>query len=180
MVKGAAVQRYLLLKKMSQGEVEFLDSSAFLKGNTSSKSKHHQLRRIVMQGITGVNESVRLKMTILDSGVFCGNSANYVLIEDSKYHEEYLLALLNSKLMNWYFRRFSTNSNVNGYQVDNLPIALLGNSAANISDLVKRILAQKGAESDGDVSHLERQIDQLVYQLYGLTPEEIAVVEGKK
>jgi Alw26I/Eco31I/Esp3I family type II restriction m6 adenine DNA methyltransferase len=180
MVKGAGIQRYLLLKKMSQGEVEFLDSSAFLKGNTSSKSKHHQLRRIVMQGITGVNESVRLKMTILDSGVFCGNSANYVLIEDSNYQEEYLLALLNSKLMNWYFTRFSTNSNVNGYQVDNLPIALLSNSAANISDLVKRILAQKGAESDGDVSHLERQIDQLVYELYGLTPEEIAVVEGKK
>jgi hypothetical protein len=26
---------------------------------------------------------------------------------------------------------------------------------------------------------LEAEIDQLVYQLYGLTPEEIAVVEGR-
>lgn len=28
------------------------------------------------------------------------------------------------------------------------------------------------------VKELEHQVDQLVYQLYGLTPEEIAVVEG--
>ncbi|MGA8848201.1 MAG: hypothetical protein WB564_00025 [Dehalococcoidia bacterium] len=30
------------------------------------------------------------------------------------------------------------------------------------------------------IKELERQIDQMVYELYGLTPEEIAAVEGKK
>ena len=30
-----------------------------------------------------------------------------------------------------------------------------------------------------DLQELERKIDQMVYELYGLTPEEIAVVEGK-
>ncbi|RJR20052.1 MAG: hypothetical protein C4581_04090 [Nitrospiraceae bacterium] len=30
-----------------------------------------------------------------------------------------------------------------------------------------------------DVPHLEKEIDQLVYKLYDLTPEEIAIVEGK-
>lgn len=29
------------------------------------------------------------------------------------------------------------------------------------------------------MSALERQIDEMVYALYGLTPEEIAIVEGK-
>ncbi|MFZ3073304.1 MAG: hypothetical protein WA162_08675 [Thermodesulfobacteriota bacterium] len=28
--------------------------------------------------------------------------------------------------------------------------------------------------------NIERQIDKMVYELYGPTPEEIAVVEGKK
>ena len=32
---------------------------------------------------------------------------------------------------------------------------------------------------DADTSALERQIDQMVYSLYGLTPEEIAIVEGR-
>lgn len=30
-----------------------------------------------------------------------------------------------------------------------------------------------------DICALERQIDTLVYELYGLTEEEIAVVEGR-
>jgi len=30
-----------------------------------------------------------------------------------------------------------------------------------------------------DTSTLEKQIDEMVYALYGLTPEEIAIVEGK-
>ena len=32
--------------------------------------------------------------------------------------------------------------------------------------------------SAADTSALEREIDQQVYALYGLTPEEIAIVEG--
>ncbi len=30
-----------------------------------------------------------------------------------------------------------------------------------------------------DTNAMEREIDQEVYALYGLTPEEIAIVEGK-
>ena len=33
---------------------------------------------------------------------------------------------------------------------------------------------------NADISALEKQIDEMVYKLYGLTPEEIATVEGKK
>jgi len=185
MIKGAAIQRYQILEEMSQGEIQYLNSTAFLKHNTSPKSKHHKLRRIVMQGITGVNEAVRLKMTIIDSGIFCGNSANYILIEDSSLQREYLLAVLNSRLMNWFFKLFSTNSNVNGYQVDNLPIAKPGTHGTKIVARVNEILSitkdedyQNSTAKQAKVKELERQIDQMVYELYGLTPEEIAVVEG--
>lgn len=41
-----------------------------------------------------------------------------------------------------------------------------------------RILAAKSKDSDADVSKLERELDELVYALYGLTPEEIKTVEG--
>lgn len=37
----------------------------------------------------------------------------------------------------------------------------------------------KGELSAADVSALERQIDEMVYELYDLTPQEIAIVEGK-
>lgn len=47
--------------------------------------------------------------------------------------------------------------------------------------LVERILSPKRADPQADASRsaLEKEIDQLVYQLYGLTEEEIAIVEGK-
>jgi adenine-specific DNA-methyltransferase len=36
----------------------------------------------------------------------------------------------------------------------------------------------RGEFTDADTSPLERQIDKMVYELYGLTDEEIAIVEN--
>ncbi|MGE0680663.1 MAG: hypothetical protein AB7P69_07115 [Candidatus Binatia bacterium] len=44
--------------------------------------------------------------------------------------------------------------------------------------LVDRILVAKRNDPDADTSALEREIDELVYALYDLTPEEIQIVEG--
>ncbi len=41
-----------------------------------------------------------------------------------------------------------------------------------------KILTLKKADPAADTSALEAEIDQLVYQLYGLSEEEIAMVEG--
>jgi len=43
--------------------------------------------------------------------------------------------------------------------------------------VVERILAAKKNNPAADTSALEREIDQQVYALYGLTPEEIKIVE---
>jgi hypothetical protein len=43
--------------------------------------------------------------------------------------------------------------------------------------LVDRILTAKARDAGVDVSALEREIDQQVYALYGLTPGEIKIVE---
>jgi len=45
--------------------------------------------------------------------------------------------------------------------------------------LTDGILVAKCANPQADMSALGRGIDQLVYQLYGLTEEEIGIVEGK-
>jgi len=43
---------------------------------------------------------------------------------------------------------------------------------------VARIFGAKPRDAGADVSALEREIDELVYALHGLTPEEIQIVEG--
>ena len=49
--------------------------------------------------------------------------------------------------------------------------------ATQIETLVDQILAAKRTDPDANVCELENQIDQTVYLLYDLTPEEIAIVE---
>ena len=46
-----------------------------------------------------------------------------------------------------------------------------------ITELVDIILRLKANNASVDTSEQEQQIDKLVYQLYNLTPEEIAVIE---
>jgi len=51
-------------------------------------------------------------------------------------------------------------------------------TSAKLDKLVPRILAAKERDATEDVSALEREIDELVYALYGLTPEEIKLMES--
>jgi type II restriction/modification system DNA methylase subunit YeeA len=53
------------------------------------------------------------------------------------------------------------------------------NQQNEIAEIVDKILTLKKANPQADTSRLEREIDRLVYQLYELTDEEIAIVEGK-
>ena len=49
---------------------------------------------------------------------------------------------------------------------------------SQIETRVDQILAAKDTDPNADISELENEIDQIVYLLYNLTPEEIAIVEG--
>ena len=63
--------------------------------------------------------------------------------------------------------------------INNLPVPLLSDKRSREMILVvERIVAKKQHDPAADTSALEREIDQQVYALYGLTPEEIAIVEG--
>ena len=48
---------------------------------------------------------------------------------------------------------------------------------APFTERTEKILAAKQKNPAADTSSLEREIDQQVYVLYGLTPEEIKIVE---
>ena len=47
-----------------------------------------------------------------------------------------------------------------------------------IIDEVEKVMATKESSPSADTSALESEIDHLVYQLYGLTEEEIKIIEG--
>ena len=61
-----------------------------------------------------------------------------------------------------------------------IPLPLMDNNIVPImTQLVDRILSAKKANPQADTTAEEREIDRLVYNLYGLTDEEIDVIESK-
>ena len=177
LIRGAQVQRYLVTNNVSQGEILYLDKENYLSAVTSEKSKHYKNRRLIMQGITGINEKYRLKMAIIENSEFCANSANYI-IENNKASIEYVLAVLNSKLMNWYFKKLSTNSNVNGYEIDNLPLKISKDDESTLTNLVKEYMKKKKEVNDKeDIEYYEKKINEIVYNIYNLDNREIRYIE---
>ena len=114
-----------------------------------------------------------------DGRYFLGNTL-YLL----PTKETWLLGLLNSKAVFWFYTKTSTQIR-GGFvrfiaqYVSQIPIPNIKPAQkALISKIVNQILEAKRTDPDADVSALENEIDQVVYSLYNLTPEEIAIVEG--
>ena len=97
---------------------------------------------------------------------------------------KFILGLMNSKLMNYiYTNKFKSTktvfSEIQARSVKKLPIITSTNDQEKeVEEIVNQILTIKKQSSTADTTTLESQIDQLVYELYGLTEEEIEIVEG--
>lgn len=92
-------------------------------------------------------------------------------------HLHHVLGLLNSKLIHWYFTTcLGTSSGVGTnrwlkYTIELLPLAQY--SCDDLSQLViNRLLP------DADIRQCEKQIDDLICEMYGLSPEEISFING--
>lgn len=179
LLKGAMIDRYIEKTKMSQGEILFAKPT-FLDAVSKNKLSHFSAKRIVMQGITGVNEKTRLKMELIEPSVFCANSVNYLYFEDKNTNVEAMLALMNSSLMNFLFKKFSTNSNVNGYEINNLPIPNLNEKSlaalAEGASSLRKIYREKTPNLN-NAQIIEAQINKIVYESFSLSEDETAIIE---
>jgi adenine-specific DNA-methyltransferase len=95
---------------------------------------------------------------------------------------KWLLAILNSRLIAYYFRKKynrldKTFPEIRLYELASLPIKQVS-SNDSLSEKVTQILTAKKQSPTADTSALESQIDALVYELYGLSQEEIKIIEN--
>lgn len=119
--RGACICLYVS-RPASQGTDLFLNVGRFLKGKgADTKAFHHKHRRIGLQESCPQNNFRRVIASLIPSGEFCNHKINYLPEHTCKLPLEFVLALLNSKLADWYFRLGSTNAAVSHYQLYNLP-----------------------------------------------------------
>ncbi len=127
---------------------------------------------------------IKIMATVDTEGSIVGlDTVENTVPKDNLIHVNLICALFNSKLVNWYAYRFIYCSAVRTMHFDEhyinkipIPKEFLEKQDA-IVQLVDTILLRKRQNPSADTIALERQIDQLVYQLYDLTPDEIELVE---
>lgn len=115
----------------------------------------------------------------------CYVTQTFFSIKTSRWNMKFLTGVLNSKLVTFWLKNKGKMQGEN-YQVDKeplqgipLPIVDSVQQQAIIS-CVDQILIAKYHNPMFDTSDIEQKIDGLVYQLYLLTDEEIAIIEQQQ
>jgi len=126
------------------------------------------------------------------------NTLLYVLKLESSINisYKYLLGILNSNLIGWYFRKkFQISSDDTFPQImigdiSQFPVPVgkketqehIGRLVERLLDLHKMLANVKASNEktviQRQIQATDRQIDKLVYELYGLTDDEIQIVEN--
>ena len=125
-----------------------------------------------------------LQATIKEKNVVVLDRIYYLKAKDNTPLNT-VLGLINSKLINYWFEFNYWTAKVsggyfdlNGDQIESLPVILPDySSTLTIEKNVMSILANKKDNPDADTSSLEEEIDNFVYHLYGLTYDEVLIVD---
>jgi type I restriction-modification system DNA methylase subunit len=153
--------------------------------------------KLIMQRIGGI-----LITAYDDKQYYTFNSVNNLILKGKvNYNLKYILGIINSKLMcSYYVIRFTNKStltvNISKTFLDQLPIYTIDFSNSvekskhdkivelveNILELHKQLRKVKTPDEktfiQRQIDATDKQIDKLVYELYGLAEEEIKIVES--
>jgi hypothetical protein len=172
-IDGSNVKRYRF--EQSSEFVHFKKESIKSGGDPNVYNKD----RIVVRQIGIFPEG-----TIIEPNLMTLNTIyNIFLHKDDIRFLRFLLALINSKLFHFYWMKKyydnkATFPKIKKEPLESLPIKEPSNEVLELhSNLVMQILLMKAKDIPEDTTHLEAQIDQLVYKLYGLTDDEVKMIE---
>ena len=129
----------------------------------------------------------QLEAAISDSMFAFSKNVYGIKIDEIKgFSTKYVLALINSRALNFYYKtKFSTKKEdvfpeIQTYLYEQLPIPMASKQQQeDIALIVNKIIALKQMDTNSDVSLLESQINNYVYELFGLNEDEIKIVEGE-
>lgn len=178
LMKGENIQRYGFVGNF----MNCIESDEILK----FLDKNSQSNIIAMQGIHNIDAKFRIHCTLLESkntNKFVFLDSTKMLFVECKEIAKYLIGLLNSRLLNWLFKKTSTNNNINIYELQSLPIPKPNSKNQKLVDEIvnsaNQILEIKKENSQTDTTKIEKDIDNLIYKLYNLTPKEIEIIERR-
>jgi len=157
-----------------------------------------QLHSNTREDIFNTSEKIIIRQTsdriigAYDNERFFTLASTFIIKQfEKKISYKTLLGILNSKLFLFLYRSINNEMGrvlpqIKKKHIFDFPIKLNGKEEGKIKKVVDCCLTLTQSEDylqnqtkQAKVKQYEKEIDQLVYELYDLTPEEIAIVEGK-
>jgi len=148
--------------------------------------KDNYLSEFEKEKIVWAETAQEIKMAYIPAGFYLQKTCFMITGKNLKY----IQAIANSFLFDWYTKRSvyrlgEKGVYLSGYFMEQLPIPKISTSDQqafiNLVDKILTITKEKDylekPEKQAKVKEYENQIDELVYKLYGLTEEEIKIVE---
>jgi len=177
--RGAQLDKWLL-----HNATDFTDLRAFDAKEYGYQLRPKILNQLAIAHVQNPYPHFYLQAALDSDGstlVFETISCTFAKVADVNL--KFILGLNNSRLFAWLLYKFIYSNAIRSTRYDEeyvgrIPIPEMPKEKQKpMIALVDRILAAKQKNPAADTSALEREIDQQVYALYGLTPEEIKIVE---
>jgi hypothetical protein len=180
-LRGKNIKKYVL-----HGKIE----KAMISSNELYSKKIQQLtnKKIVSQNIVAHVMNPYDRIIIMsffdDEGKLTLDTVMNTFIINENYSIQYILALLNSRLAEWFYYWFVYNRAIrtmhfDKYYIDKLPVKIIDPiNQQNIINIVDQLLLVKKQCSNSNTSHFEQKLNHLIYKIYDLTEEEIKIIEG--
>lgn len=178
--RGAQLSKYFI-----EQANDFIDIDNFRKPEYAYQMRPKVMNQLAIAHVKNPKPHFYLQAAVDLSGdkfVFETISCTFAKSSDLNLH--FILGFNNSSLFSWMLYKFIYSNAIRSTRYDEeyvgrIPVPNLDvGSQSSIARLVIKILEIKDACNQADTSVLEAEIDQLVYELYELTPEEIAIVKG--
>lgn len=185
---GAQVYRYEFI----EGKTDF----AYMGDHESLMRFYDAGPKLLIRRV--INRDDRLDAAYFEMQMVFKKDINPFVITDSAWNPKYILGIINSRLISFLYINTSSIATKDDFrqttlaELRRLPIPSADKLGQDkLASLVEKMMEAKqqlaAAKTDGDKDFytnkcdaLDRQIDALVYRLYGLTPQEIEIVERSR
>lgn len=138
---------------------------------------NYEQPKILIQYIRKLSMPTRLVCAFDVNGEYYPLNNFSFIVSENENSLKALLGIINSRLMNWYFSNSFVDYNIKPKYIEQLPLPSKFNST-DLEKKVEEVILKKNDNKEVNTTDLETQIDQLVYELYELTEEEIKIIEN--
>ncbi len=202
-INTGTIDKYNILWDVEKTQyIKYAYKCPVINKNEFKKLFPNRFKQAISEKLIGAGMIKNLEFVFDNGKVIAGKSTTVILNKSNKYSLKYLLALLNSDLFSFLYRTLNKNNSMSGGYLnvskkqmenffffeldfnDSKQIKTYNEIIKNVEEISLFYIELKSLKLETQKLLLKRRIktvfekiNNLIYQLYEITPDEIAIIE---